>query len=121
MLIFGYLLRTSSQWRNAEVFVNLVVADDNAKDSAETNLNQVVKSLRIGATPRVIVANGRSFDQILETSSHTADLVFLGLPTPDENFSNYYRALQQRTARLPAIAFVLASEELAFAEVLQKD
>ena len=121
MLIFGYLLRTSSQWRNAEVFVNLVVADDNAKDSAETNLNQVVKSLRIGATPRVIVANGRSFDQILETSSHTADLVFLGLPTPDENFSNYYRALQQRTPRLPAIAFVLASEELAFAEVLQKD
>lgn len=123
MLILAYLLRTSWTWRDAEVCLNLVVADENAQESAATNLEQVVKGLRIGATPRVLVANKRSFDEILATTSSTADLVFLGLPTPEDSFSfsQYYRDLQIRTASLPAVILVLASEDLEFAEVLQKD
>jgi amino acid transporter len=121
MLILAYLLRTSWRWRDAEVCLNLVVNDENAKESAQQNLHQLVKSLRIGAEPRVIVSNGRSFDDILASTSRTADLVFLGLATPSDNFSDYYLDLKQRTDLLPTTMFVLASEDLEFAEVLQKE
>jgi len=121
MLILAYLLRTSWRWRDAEVCLNLVVNDENAKESAQQNLHQLVKSLRIGAEPRVIVSNGRSFDDILASTSRTADLVFLGLATPGDNFSDYYLDLKQRTDLLPTTMFVLASEDLEFAEVLQKE
>ncbi len=121
MLILAYLLRTSWRWRDANVRLNLVVPNANARDSAERNLNQIVKGLRIGAEPRVIVADGRPFDDILTTTSRTADLVLLGLAAPGEDFCDYYLDLKKRTAALPTTLFVLASEDLEFAEVLQKE
>ncbi len=121
MLILAYLLRTSWRWRDADVCLNLVVASESAKEAAEKNLHQLVKSLRIGAVPRVIVANGRSFDDILTTTSCTADLVFLGLAVPGDDFCAYYLDLKARTASLPTTMFVMASEDLEFAEVLQKE
>ncbi|MDJ0704355.1 MAG: Na-K-Cl cotransporter [Leptolyngbyaceae cyanobacterium MO_188.B28] len=121
MLILAYLLRTSLPWREAEVRLKLVAPDHAAAAAAQTNLDKLTQDLRIGAVSEVIVAAGRPFDEILQTSSQSADLVFLGLATPDENFSEYYRSLQKRTAGLPSTVFVLASEDLAFAEVLQKD
>jgi len=121
MLILAYLLRTSWRWRDAEVCLNLVVPDSNAQGAAEQNLHQLVKGLRIGAVPRVIVADGRPFDDILATTSRTADLVFLGLAVPADNFGDYYLDLKRRTSVLPATMFVLASEDLEFAEVLQKE
>ena len=121
MLILAYLLRTSLPWREAEVCLKLVVPNHAAANAAQTNLDRLTQDLRIGAVSQVIVAAGRSFDEILRVSSHTADLVFLGLAIPDENFSQYYQSLQKRTAGLPTTIFVLASEDLAFAEVLQKE
>jgi amino acid transporter len=121
MLILAYLLRTSWRWRDADVCLNLVVVDENAKEAAEHNLHRLVKSLRIGAVPRVIVANGRPFDDILTATSRTADLVFLGLAVPGDDFDTYYLDLKQRTASLPTTMFVMASEDLEFAEVLQKE
>jgi solute carrier family 12 sodium/potassium/chloride transporter 2 len=121
MLILAYLLRTSWRWRDAEVCLNLVVANEAAKEAAEQNLHRLVKGLRIGAVPRVIVAQGRPFDEILATTSQTADLVFLGLATPGDQFTEYYLDLKRRTVSLPATIFVLASEKLEFADILQKD
>ncbi|MEM8545351.1 MAG: Na-K-Cl cotransporter, partial [Cyanobacteria bacterium P01_H01_bin.119] len=121
MLILAYLLRTSFQWMGSEVRLKLVVPNQTAADAAKENLENLVKGLRIGATSQVIVAEGRSFDEILQSSSKNADLVFLGLAKPHEGFSDYYTKLQQRVANLPTTIFVLASEELAFAELLQKE
>lgn len=121
MLILAYLLRTSFQWMGAEVRLKLVVPNQAAADAAKDNIERLAQSLRIGATSQVIVAEGRPFDEILKSSSKHADLVFLGLAKPHEGFSDYYAQLQQRTATLPPTIFVLASEELAFAELLQKE
>jgi len=123
MLILAYLLRTSWEWRGAEICLKLVVPTEMAAESAETNLQRLNDSLRIGATTQVIVAHGRPFDEILSISSQTADLVLLGLATPDhvDDFSGYYTKLQSRLANLPNILLVMASEELAFSAVLQKD
>jgi amino acid transporter len=121
MLILAYLLRTSWEWREAEICLKLVVSNGAAAQAARSNLEGLTKSLRIGAQSQVIVANGRSFDEILQSSSEGADLVLLGLAAPHDNFSQYYASLHARTANLPTTIFVLASEDLAFAELLQKD
>lgn len=123
MLLLAYLLRTSWQWRGAEICLKLVVPNAAAAAAAEANLDRLTDNLRIGASSQVIVAESRTFDDILTDSSRSADLVLLGLASPldVDSFSDYYAGLHTRTAQLPNTLFVLASEDLAFAEVLQKD
>ena len=121
MLILAYLLRTSWQWRSAEIRLKLVVNDKVGADAAEANLTNLTNSLRIGAKSEVILAEGRPFDDILKDSSADADLVFLGLAVPEDNPTEYYETLQNRIAGLPTTVLVLAAENLDFSEMLQKD
>jgi solute carrier family 12 sodium/potassium/chloride transporter 2 len=97
-----------------------VVKDEAAAESATNNLKTMVAQLRIGAKSHVIVANGRSFDDILHESSVGADLVFLGMAKPRENFNftEYYQTIQARAVGLPSTVFVLAAPDFAFEEVL---
>ncbi len=121
MLIVADLLRTSQEWRNAVVWLKLVVPNEAAAAAARINMKSVLTRLRIDAVVEVLVSEGRPFKKILKSSSKTADLVILGMANPDENFSQYYVELQERTADLPTTLFVLASEDLDFIEVLDKD
>ncbi len=121
MLILAYLLRTSWQWRSAEIRLKLVVSDEAAQEAAETNLKNLTQSLRIGATSEVILAKDRPFETILQTSSASADLVFLGLAVPDGDLMKYYQTLQNRVVGLPPTVMVLAAENLDFSEMLHKD
>ncbi|MGD1866792.1 MAG: amino acid permease [Phormidesmis sp.] len=121
MLILAYLLRTSWQWRSADIRLKLVVPNEAAAQAAEANLTNLTDSLRIGAKSEIILAEGRPFNDILKQSSATADLVFLGLALPDEDLPSYYQTLQDRIANLPPTVLVLAAENLDFSEMLQKD
>ncbi len=127
MLILAYLLRNSWQWHDADIRLKLMVSDDNAVKSAEENLEALVQRLRINATPQVINAHQRNFHDVLPESSRDADLVFLGLPDPDDarftnpgaSFTDYYQNLQNHLQSLPPTILVLASEELDFAKLLE--
>ncbi|MGB3300020.1 MAG: amino acid permease [Phormidesmis sp.] len=121
MLILAYLLRTSWQWRSAEIRLKLVVPNEAAAQAAEVNMTNLTESLRIGATSEVILSEGRPFEDILQKSSADSDLVFLGLAVPKENSQEYYETLQNRISGLPPTVMVLASENLDFSEMLQKD
>jgi len=116
MLLLAYLLRTDINWRNAIIYLKLVVADKAAADAARVNLNNLMEELRIGAVAKIIVANGRSFKEILHSSSKRADLVFLGMAKPgnNDNFRQYYEHLQELANGLPTTVFVLAVPDFAF-------
>ena len=118
MLLLAYLLRTDIEWRNVNIYLKLVVPDETAAQAAKANLDNMVQQLRIGAISQVLVAQGRSFDEILHQSSHNADLILLGMAIPGENFTQYYESLQARVAGLPSTLFVLAAPGFAFGEVL---
>ena len=118
MLLLAYLLRTDINWRNARIHLKLVVGDRSAADTAKQNLNTFSESLRIDVIPQVIVADGRSFEQILQESSIKSDLIFLGMAVPSTGFIKYYEKLQRRVANLPSTVFVLAAPDFAFGEVL---
>ena len=118
MMILAYLLRTSLLWRNAEVCVKMVVPNEAAVQGTHENLTSLIEELRTGATTEVIVAGGRPFREILHSSSREADLIFLGMAEPGDDFAAYYEELQRRIAGLPTTIFVLASEDIAFEEIL---
>ena len=118
MLLLAYLLRTDINWRNAKIYLKLVVPDQEAAAAAKENMSNLSQNLRIDVIPKVIVAEGRSFDEILYSSSRKSDLIFLGMARPSQNFAQYYEKLQDRVSDLPSTVFVLAAPDFAFGEVL---
>ena len=119
MLILAYLLRTSDVWRRAEIYLKLIIADEAGAQAAQTNLENLMEQWRIKAIPEVILSYGESFDEIIHRSSAHSDLIFMGLPQPDniDNFAEYYQKLQQRTSGLPTTVFVLAAPDFSFSEI----
>jgi amino acid transporter len=119
MLILAYLLQSSLKWQQARVRLMMVVPDEEAAREARKNLAAMAQRTRTGAEPHVLASNGKPFFDILQESSADADLVFMGIAKPGSgDFEEYYAELRERTEGLPTTVFVLASEEIAFREVL---
>lgn len=123
MLLLAYLLRGDRSWGQAQVYLKLVVDDEAAAAAAKTNLDSLVKKLRIKVIPKVIIGNRRPFREILHESSANTDLIFIGMADPNEKFIDYqefvkyYEKLQSLVGNLTTV-FVLAAPDFAFEEVL---
>ena len=118
MLLLAYLLSTDINWRNPRIYLKLVVPDETAAVAARENLKSYIDKLRIDVKSQVYISQGRPFADILRQFSKNADLVFLGMATPRENYISYYENLQAKVVGLPSTVFVLAAPEFAFGEVL---
>ncbi|MEX0600540.1 MAG: Na-K-Cl cotransporter, partial [Rhodothermales bacterium] len=118
MMLLAYLIRTDLSWRGAVVRLKMVVANESAAEDARANVTALLAETRTGAELDVIAAHGRPFVDILYESSHNADLVFMGMAEPNDDYVSYYEQLRKRTEGLPTTVFVLAAEEIAFDEVL---
>ena len=118
MLILGWLLGTSLEWRGATVTIKMMVPTDQAAEGAYNNLDRILQASRTGARTEVIVAEGRTFWEVLRESSSSADLVFLGMAEPRDEYADYYAGLQNQTSGLPSTVYVLAAEELEFGDVI---
>ena len=121
MMILSYLMSNNIDWRQAKVHIKMVVGSDSAVQKAQDNLNDILEDIRIQAECDIIPANGRSFDEILQESSKHADLIFMGMATPNENFEEYYATVQNRIKDLPTTVLALAAQEVSFGKVLVKN
>lgn len=122
LMILGYLLKTSLAWQRADVRLKMVVPSEAAAEGAHRNLTGMLEQTRTGLKHDILVADGRPFLEIVEESSRGADLVLMGMATPeDRDFAAYYTDLQERTRNLPCTVFVLAAEDIAFREVLFRE
>jgi solute carrier family 12 (sodium/potassium/chloride transporter), member 2 len=118
MMLLAYLIRTSGGWGRATMHVNLVAPSEAAAEGARSNLVSILSHMRIAAEVNVLVADGRPFREILTETSGDADLIFLGIAEPDQNFASYFQHLQEMVVGLPPVAMVLAARDIDFAEVL---
>lgn len=113
MLTLSHLLATSLEWRGAVVTVRMIVTNPGGAEEARENLSNLIKAARIDAEVEIMVDDRPATEVISETSS-TADIAFLGLPTPDlediSSFADVLESLIVRTDAIPAVAFVLASK-----------
>ena len=120
MLLLAYLISSDVDWNEARVNLKLVVEDESAAQPARENVNNIVEELRLGVEV-VIVVDERPFPQVLRESSQTADLVFLGLPEPKEDFIRDYTRLISWIEDLPTTVLVLSAPDYDYEEVLNKD
>lgn len=121
MLLLAHLLSSDVDWRKAQINLKLVVEDKEAAQLAHENVDKLVEELRLAVEVKVIVADGRSFIQILREESRKTDLIFLGLPEPKETFVEDYERLISWTKDLHTTVFVLAAADYAYEEVLAED
>jgi len=85
MLLLAYLLTRNSSWRGARVEVLSIATTEMMKTQTEKNLRTLIPAIRIDAEPRVIIKpKGVRVSELIREESAGADVVFLGLATPDE-------------------------------------
>ncbi len=118
MMILGHLIQHSPHWQNIEICLKMVVPNQKALKDAKNNLNQIITQFRLQFKQKIIVANGESFTDILKRESATKDLVMLGLKKPDSDFENYYKEFKANTKEISWKIFVLAAQDIEFADVL---
>lgn len=120
MMILAYLLKNSRSWLDADVTIKMMVRDKAAARDAEQNLSGMIQKLRMDIGTEITVSEGRTFDEVLHSSSRDADLIFMGMAEPGIDFARYYESLQTRLEGLPTTVMVLAAEEISFGEVLMQ-
>ncbi len=120
MITLAHLLATSPEWRHSELLVRRIVRDDEAAAQASANIDALFRSTRIRARSEVIVGTADPVSLITEMS-RDADLTILGIRPPDGTFGfgSVFERLIEQTSQIPAAAYVLAAEDVAFEEILR--
>ncbi len=122
MLTLAHLLATSLEWSGATITVRMVVPRPEGAAEARANISGLVAAARIEATVEIVV-DGRPPLDVIAGAASGADLTFLGMaPPPDDDpyqFGSALRAVMDRTASVPAAAYVLASSETSFDHILR--
>lgn len=108
MMLLAYLLKCSPRWRDAKVKVMSIASSEVAKVRTETYLNDLIPDIRIEAQPKVTIKpKDLSVAEVIQKESADADVVFLGLATPDPGKEAEYAArLDKLAGDLPAVFFV---------------
>ena len=120
MIVLAHMLQRSVNWKNTEVNVKMLIRNEKAAQGTSENLSMLLKEMRVDHNEKVIHDADRNFYEVLEENSKGADLVMLGMAIPAQirDYQDYYESLSRKTKNLPSTLFVLASQEVAFKEVL---
>lgn len=120
MIVLAHMLQRSVNWKNTEVNVKMLSRNEKAAQGASANLSTLLKEMRVDHNEEVICEPDKDFYSVLESDSKGADLVMLGMaiPSSEMDYESYYQGLSRKTKNLPSCLFVLASQEVAFKEVL---
>ena len=68
----------------------MVVPTASAAEDARKNLGAVLAETRTGADLDIITSDGRSFVDVMHESSRDADVVFVGMAEPNDDYVSYY-------------------------------
>ena len=108
MLLLAYLLTKSPAWDDAVIKLLRMIPDESARGSAEAELRKLSADSRISAEPMVIIKEkDEIFEHVLSRVSSSADVVFLGLNTPEKGEEeDYAKKLEVFAEPLKAVFFI---------------
>jgi amino acid transporter len=108
MLLLAYLLSCNPEWRDSTIRILSVASNELMQQTTENFLNKLIPEIRIDAEVQVMIkAEGESVKNMILEQSAEADLVLLGLATPEEGKEEEYASrLYQLAEDLPASVFV---------------
>lgn len=126
MLVLAYMLQTSKKWEHSALSIKTIVTDKSHVPGTIDTLKEVSDKGRLHITPEVVIAKPGEhvFKDTMHSHIQSSDLVFIGLrpPHPDEppeEYVKYYKSLLENTEGFPPMAFVLASEDIDFNQILE--
>lgn len=108
MLLLAHLLKQSHNWKNSKIKVISIASNESIKDKTEKTLVELIPHTRIHAEPMVIVKpEDKTFINVIHETSAEADMVFLGLNTPEKNHEEEYaQRLVELAGNLNSVFFV---------------
>jgi len=108
MLLLAYLLTRNSSWRRARVKVLSFASSEMMREQTESYLRTLIPEIRIDAEPRVILKpKDTRVADLIRKESASADVVFLGLATPNRGEeAGYAERLAELGKDLPAVFYV---------------
>lgn len=122
MLLLAFLLTRNSEWRGADIKLMSIASNQFARENTERYLQELLPEIRIECDYRVIERpKDKSIRDIIQTESSRADVVFLGLASPEEGQElEYAKRLDELAGELPLVFFVKNSS-LFVGRLLQPD
>ncbi|MBE9486164.1 MAG: amino acid permease [Chloroflexi bacterium] len=108
MLLLAYLLSRNPEWRGSTIRILSVASNELMQEKTVSFLRKLIPEIRIDAEVRVMVkAKEERIKDIIVEQSSSADLILLGLATPEEgNEEHYARRLYRLAEGLPSCIFV---------------
>lgn len=108
MLLLSYLLSRNPEWRDADIHIKSIASNQLMQRKTERLLAQLIPEIRIKARIEVMVKpDSITVKELIHRQSAKADLVFLGLATPEEGKEeDYAQRLSELAAGLPSLIFV---------------
>ncbi|HMQ10641.1 MAG TPA: Na-K-Cl cotransporter [Oligoflexia bacterium] len=123
MLALAHLMQQFSPQGKTNIFLKTTTREGEDQEQALEVLKQFVKSGRLNITPEVFICekNQNPFE-VIQQNSNGADLVFLGMRSPQaeesvDSYIDYYTSLRKKTEKLPLTCITLASEDINFKEI----
>jgi len=122
MLLLAYLMTRNSEWRGAEIKLMSIASNQFARENTERYLQELLSEIRIECDYEVIERQkDKSIRDIIQSESAQADVVFLGLATPEDGQElEYAKRLDELAGELPMVFFVKNSS-LFVGRLLQPD
>lgn len=91
MLLMAYLLNRNHVWRDAQIRIMSIASNELMKSQTERFLEQLMPEIRIKASVEVMLRDeGESVVEIMHRKSSSADVVLLGLATPEQGDEEGY-------------------------------
>ena len=114
MLLLAHLLSLNPEWHMAEITLRTIVPQEE-KAAMVKRMEDLINEVRIEARCDVIINDGqRSVVEIMHSSSHSADVVVIGLALPEEGTELAYAGrLFELAHGFPATIVVRNSEHFA--------
>jgi len=108
MLLLGYLLSRNPEWRDARIRVLSIASNELMREKTEQFLSSLIPEIRIQADIDIMVrAENFSIKDMIVRESAGADVVFMGLATPEEGEEDgYAQRLMDMVEGLPTCFFV---------------
>jgi len=108
MLLLAYLLTRNPEWRNAEVKILCAASNEFAQQNTSHYVQSMLREIRIEAQCDVfLIPPDKTINELIHERSANADVVFLGLASPDAGKeAEYVDRLEDLVGDLPVVFFV---------------
>jgi amino acid transporter len=108
MLLLAYLLTRNPDWRDAKIKIMSIVSNEMIKQQTERQLEELLPDIRIQAMPQVMIkSEGKSISEMIQEESANAEVVFMGLASPERGEESVYAdRLEKLAGDLPTVFFV---------------